>query len=367
MVQDDNVAWWVDSGATVHVCKDRFWFKTYESLNDGSILHMSNESTALVHGCGCVDFKFSSRKIVSLFNVLHVPIIRKNFDSISVLNNNGYKQVIESNKFVIQPWVPNKRNTITPYELCTKKKPNLNYLRVWGCRTVVRLFDQKLKTLGKRGIECIFVGYAEHSKAFRFFSVPRPSLRIPNGTEDIGGLVVLEEVTEEYHKTADNMIIHQMDVKTAFLNGNLDEEFSMNDMGEADVILGIKIKYESNGIVISQSHYIKKVPKKFNYFDCTPVSNLMDTSEKLMLNNGQYASQLEYSRVIGCLMYIMTCTRPAIAFVVGKLSMYTSNPAADKEAEWLKNLLHEISLLSKPITPISIRCDSAATLAKAYS
>ncbi|GJZ19192.1 zinc finger, CCHC-type containing protein [Tanacetum coccineum] len=44
----DDVAWWVDSGATVHVCKDRCWFKTYESLNDGSILHMGNESTALV-------------------------------------------------------------------------------------------------------------------------------------------------------------------------------------------------------------------------------------------------------------------------------------------------------------------------------
>ncbi|GJX99788.1 hypothetical protein Tco_0356807 [Tanacetum coccineum] len=54
-VQDDDVAWWVDSGATVHVCKDRCWFKTYESLNDGSILHMGNESTALVHGRGCVD------------------------------------------------------------------------------------------------------------------------------------------------------------------------------------------------------------------------------------------------------------------------------------------------------------------------
>nr|GEX77413.1 zinc finger, CCHC-type [Tanacetum cinerariifolium] len=40
--------------------------------------------------------------------------------------------------------------------------------------------------------------------------------------------------------------------------------------------------------------------------------------------------------------------------------------AADKEAEWLKNLILEIILWSKPIAPISIRCDSAATLAKAY-
>nr|GEV89218.1 zinc finger, CCHC-type [Tanacetum cinerariifolium] len=53
MDQVNDVAWWVDSRATVHVCKDRCWFKTYESLNDGSILHMKNESTTLVHGRGC--------------------------------------------------------------------------------------------------------------------------------------------------------------------------------------------------------------------------------------------------------------------------------------------------------------------------
>ncbi|GKG57276.1 hypothetical protein Tco_0584702, partial [Tanacetum coccineum] len=41
--------------------------------------------------------------------------------------------------------------------------------------------------------------------------------------------------------------------------------------------------------------------------------------------------------------------------------------AAGKEAEWLKNLLLEIPLWVKPITPIFIRCDSTATLAKAYS
>ncbi|GJU46850.1 hypothetical protein Tco_1204116 [Tanacetum coccineum] len=33
-------------------------------------------------------------------------------------------------------------------------------------RAVVRLPDPKLENLGERGIECIFVGYAEHSKAF---------------------------------------------------------------------------------------------------------------------------------------------------------------------------------------------------------
>nr|GEY72596.1 hypothetical protein [Tanacetum cinerariifolium] len=321
-------------------------------------------------------------------------------------------------------------------------------------RVVVSLPDPKLRTLGERGIEYIFVGYAEYSKVFRFYViepnnsfsinsiiksrdaifdenrfslVSRPSLRIPNRTEHIGGSVVSKEVTKEddpktfdeamkshdvafwkeaindemnsimgnntwvladlppgckpfgckwifkiklkvdgtiekfkarlvilgfkqksriyyfdtyalgsyqYHKIVDcnaslhNMIIHHVDVKIAFLNGDLEKEvymnqprglimpenknkvcklinslyglkqvdlikeflssnFSMKDMVEADVILGIKIKHESNGIAISESHYIEKVLKKFNYFDCTQVSTSMDTSEKLMPNNGQ--------------------------------------------------------------------------------
>ncbi|GJU03367.1 hypothetical protein Tco_1113705 [Tanacetum coccineum] len=48
-------------------------------------------------------------------------------------------------------------------------------------------------------------------------------------------------------------------------------------------------------------------------------------------------------------------------------SKFIALTAAGKEAEWLKNLLIEIPLWSKPISPISIRCDSAATLVKAYS
>nr|GEY32758.1 zinc finger, CCHC-type [Tanacetum cinerariifolium] len=89
---------------------------------------------------------------------------------------------------------------------------------------------------------------------------------------------------------------------------------------EEDVILGIRMKHKSNGIIISQSYYIEKVLMKFNYSDCTPVSTPLDTYEKMMPNKGLAVSQLENLRMIGCLMYAMTCTRPDIAFDVGKLS-----------------------------------------------
>ncbi|GJU98078.1 zinc finger, CCHC-type containing protein [Tanacetum coccineum] len=147
-----------------------------------------------------------------------------------------------------------------------------------------------------------------------------------------------------------NLVIHQMDVKTAFLNGDLKKEvymkqpkgfvmpgnehkvcklvkslyglkqapkqtdqiqvdknkkflssrFSMKDIGEADVILGIKIKRENKGIVITQSHYIEKILKKFNREDCSPVSTPMDPVEKLKPNTGKPVDRLEYSRAIGC-------------------------------------------------------------------
>nr|GFB53019.1 zinc finger, CCHC-type [Tanacetum cinerariifolium] len=48
-------------------------------------------------------------------------------------------------------------------------------------------------------------------------------------------------------------------------------------------------------------------------------------------------------------------------------SEFVALATTGKEAEWLKNLLLEISLWSKHIAPISTHCDSVATLAKAYS
>ncbi|XP_074288294.1 uncharacterized protein LOC141613459 [Silene latifolia] len=46
LIKDDVVAWWIDSVATNHVCKDRHWFKDYELVKDGSVLFMGNESTS---------------------------------------------------------------------------------------------------------------------------------------------------------------------------------------------------------------------------------------------------------------------------------------------------------------------------------
>ncbi|GJR26863.1 retrovirus-related pol polyprotein from transposon TNT 1-94 [Tanacetum coccineum] len=149
-----------------------------------------------------------------------------------------------------------------------------------------------------------------------------------------------------------NLIIHQMDVKTAFLNGELDEEiymqqpegfvvkgqehkkmlhssFDMKDMGEADVILGIRIQKNSNGYILTQSHYIEQTLKKFGHYDDRPVVTPFDPKVQLKKNKGQSVSQLQYTQVLGSLLYIMNCTRPDLAYNVSRLSRYSHNPGRD--------------------------------------
>nr|GEW03566.1 zinc finger, CCHC-type [Tanacetum cinerariifolium] len=52
---------------------------------------------------------------------------------------------------------------------------------------VVRLLDPKRKTLGKKGIDFIFVGYAEHSKAYRFYVIE------PNDYVFINSIIELKD------------------------------------------------------------------------------------------------------------------------------------------------------------------------------
>jgi hypothetical protein len=101
----------------------------------------------------------------------------------------------------------------------------------------------------------------------------------------------------------------------------------MKDLGEASVILGIKITRSKDGITLDQSHYVEKILKKYNYFDCKPACTPYDSSVKLFKNTGESVRQTEYASIIGSLRYATDCTRPDIAYVVGLLCRFTSRPS----------------------------------------
>jgi hypothetical protein len=85
------------------VCADIFLFSVYQAGRAGSLL-MGNGARAVVRGVGSVDLKLTSGKTVQLKNVHHVPSIKKNLISGSLLCRDGYKLVFESNKCVVSKY-----------------------------------------------------------------------------------------------------------------------------------------------------------------------------------------------------------------------------------------------------------------------
>ena len=64
-----------------------------------------------------------------------------------------------------------KKNNVSTYELWRGKKPNLGYLKVWGCLAYCKSTKPKRTKLGPRAIKCAFVGYASNSKAYRLLDL----------------------------------------------------------------------------------------------------------------------------------------------------------------------------------------------------
>jgi hypothetical protein len=95
--------WWADTGANIHVCADIYLFSSYQCKGARALL-MGNETHAHVLGVGTVILKFTSGKTVLLKNVHHVPSIKKNLVSGSLLCRDGYKLVFESNKCILSKY-----------------------------------------------------------------------------------------------------------------------------------------------------------------------------------------------------------------------------------------------------------------------
>ncbi|KAE8736163.1 UPF0481 protein [Hibiscus syriacus] len=101
LVDSNPREWWLDTGATHHICCDKDSFAELVSCEKGEKLYMGNVATSTIKGKDTVILKMTSGKELKLQNVLYVPDIRKNLVFGTLLSIHSFRMVFESHKLVL--------------------------------------------------------------------------------------------------------------------------------------------------------------------------------------------------------------------------------------------------------------------------
>lgn len=85
--------------------------------------------------------------------------------------------------------LPNSANPAkSPYEVCFGARPSLSELRVFGSAGYAHIDKSKRQKLDPKSYRCMFLGYAENSKAYRVLDVQSEKVRISLDEYEIGGI-----------------------------------------------------------------------------------------------------------------------------------------------------------------------------------
>ncbi|GJS60030.1 putative ribonuclease H-like domain-containing protein [Tanacetum coccineum] len=106
----------------------------------------------------------------------------------------------------------------------------------------------------------------------------------------------------------------------------MQKEFKMSSMGELTFFLGLQVKQTTAGIFLSQDKYVKDILNKFDFRTIKPASTPIEAHKSLGKDEeGEDVDVHLYRSMIGCLMYL-TASRPDIMFAVCLCARFQVTP-----------------------------------------
>ncbi|CAI7858967.1 unnamed protein product [Closterium sp. NIES-53] len=177
---------------------------------------------------------------------------------------------------------------------------------VYGLRKAPREWHDTLRTT------LVALGFAP--------STADPSLFLCTDTT-LPPFYVLVYVDDLVFATADTEAL-------AHVESELQKRHTCTDLGELTSYLGLWITRDraKHTITLTQSHMVQQVLQRFGFTYSSPQSTPLPTGHSLSAPPSDESLEQSgpYPELVGCLMYLMTCTRPDLAYRLSLLTRFVA-------------------------------------------
>ncbi|CAI7742858.1 unnamed protein product [Closterium sp. NIES-53] len=127
----------------------------------------------------------------------------------------------------------------------------------------------------------------------------------------------------------DDLVFATADTEAlAHVKSELQKRHTCTDLGELTSYLGLWITRDraQRTITLTQSHMVQQVLQRFGFTYSSPQSTPLPTGHSLSAPPSDESVEPSgpYPELVGCLMYLMTCTRPDLAYPLSILARYVA-------------------------------------------
>ncbi|CAI7879708.1 unnamed protein product [Closterium sp. NIES-53] len=127
----------------------------------------------------------------------------------------------------------------------------------------------------------------------------------------------------------DDLVFATADTEAlAHVKSELQKRHTCTDLGELTSYLGLRITRDRAQctITLTQSHMVQQILQRFGFTYSSPLSTPLPTGHSLSAPPSNESVELSgpYPELVGCLMYLMTCTRPDLAYPLSLLARYVA-------------------------------------------
>ncbi|CAI7774068.1 unnamed protein product [Closterium sp. NIES-54] len=136
----------------------------------------------------------------------------------------------------------------------------------------------------------------------------------------------------------DNLVFAMADTEALpLVKSELQKRHTCTDLGELRSYLGLQITRDraQRTITLTQSHMVHQVLQRFGFQYSSPQLTPLSTSHSLSAPPSDESVEPSglYPELVGCLMYLMTCTRPDLVYPLSLLARYVA-PSRHQKVHW---------------------------------